>query len=59
MAAADVDRKLFFCHECSEEMYPTMPDYKCSQCDSSFVEEMEDTQRSLEGQEDRSAEFLD
>jgi len=63
MAAADVERKLFFCHECSQEIYPTLPDYTCSECNSGFIEEMEDRpeeQRNSQGHEDRSAEeFVD
>jgi len=45
MAAADVDTmphdsKLFFCHECTQEVYPKLPDYTCSQCNSGFIEEL-------------------
>jgi len=45
MAAADVhsvshDSKLFFCHECTQEVYPKLPDYTCSQCNSGFIEEL-------------------
>lgn len=54
MAAADVhsasqEAKLFFCHECSQEVYPKLPDYTCSQCNSGFIEE-------LSGDESRSSE---
>jgi len=31
---------LFFCHECSQEMHPKLPDYTCSQCNSGFIEEL-------------------
>jgi len=46
MAAADVDTmpstdKIFFCHECSQEVYPKMPEFTCSQCNSGFIEELE------------------
>lgn len=45
MAAADVDTRphhtrLFFCHECMNEVYPKLPDYTCSQCNSGFIEEL-------------------
>jgi len=54
MAAADVhsasqDSKLFFCHECTQEVYPKLPDYTCSQCNSGFIEE-------LSGDDARSSE---
>jgi len=40
MAAADVETGVFFCHACNHEGLPKLPDYKCSQCDSGFIEEM-------------------
>ncbi|XP_057301673.1 E3 ubiquitin-protein ligase RNF115-like [Hydractinia symbiolongicarpus] len=49
MAAASVDTpvqdeiKFYFCHSCSREMRPILPDYLCSECFSSFIEELEDS----------------
>lgn len=56
MATVDVDMmpqdsRLFFCHECTQEVYPKLPDYTCSQCNSGFIEELDD-QGELEGTEE-------
>ncbi|XP_064648963.1 E3 ubiquitin-protein ligase RNF115-like [Lineus longissimus] len=41
MAEAAVDRpQRFFCHQCSVEINPDLPDYTCPRCDSGFIEEM-------------------
>ncbi|XP_041968001.1 E3 ubiquitin-protein ligase RNF126-like [Alosa sapidissima] len=30
----------FFCHRCSTEISPRLPDYTCPRCDSGFIEEL-------------------
>ncbi|XDV28252.1 hypothetical protein PO909_031600, partial [Leuciscus waleckii] len=30
----------FFCHRCSEEISPRLPDYICPRCESGFIEEL-------------------
>lgn len=62
MAAADVhsvshDSKLFFCHECTQEVYPKLPDYTCSQCNSGFIEELSNDESRAS--EDNVTEGLD
>ncbi|XP_011683664.1 E3 ubiquitin-protein ligase RNF126 [Strongylocentrotus purpuratus] len=41
MAEASVDRPRFFCHKCSAEIRPVLPDFVCPQCDGGFIEELE------------------
>ncbi|KAG7273189.1 hypothetical protein CRUP_019316 [Coryphaenoides rupestris] len=37
----------FFCHRCTLEISPRLPDYTCPRCDSGFIEELLD-ERSVE-----------
>lgn len=49
MATADIvsqdASRLFFCHACSREVYPKLPDFLCSQCDSGAIEELDEEQQ--------------
>ncbi|KAL8565287.1 hypothetical protein ACOMHN_001185 [Nucella lapillus] len=42
MAEAAVDSPLsrFYCHQCSAEITPKIPEYTCPRCDSGFIEEV-------------------
>uniref|UniRef100_A0A3Q4HXA0 RING-type E3 ubiquitin transferase n=2 Tax=Pseudocrenilabrinae TaxID=318546 RepID=A0A3Q4HXA0_NEOBR len=37
----------FFCHRCSAEISPRLPDYTCPRCESGFIEELPE-ERSAE-----------
>ncbi|XP_060940124.1 E3 ubiquitin-protein ligase RNF126-like [Limanda limanda] len=47
MAEAPTRPVRFFCHRCSAEISPRLPDYTCPRCDSGFIEELTE-QRSSE-----------
>ncbi|XP_032804627.2 E3 ubiquitin-protein ligase RNF115 [Petromyzon marinus] len=36
----------FFCHSCTREVHPKLPEYTCPRCDSGFIEELPDQQPS-------------
>ncbi|CAG5896807.1 E3 ubiquitin-protein ligase RNF126 [Menidia menidia] len=38
----------FFCHRCSAEITPRLPDYTCPRCESGFIEELSEDRRSSE-----------
>uniref|UniRef100_A0A087X6C5 RING-type E3 ubiquitin transferase n=1 Tax=Poecilia formosa TaxID=48698 RepID=A0A087X6C5_POEFO len=40
MAEAPPCTSRFFCHRCSLEIIPRLPDYMCPQCESGFIEEL-------------------
>ncbi|KAJ8270073.1 hypothetical protein GJAV_G00110030 [Gymnothorax javanicus] len=40
MAAAPTQPNRFFCHRCSDEISPLLPDYTCPRCQSGFIEEL-------------------
>ncbi|XP_072294949.1 E3 ubiquitin-protein ligase RNF126-like [Eucyclogobius newberryi] len=40
MAEAPPWPSRFFCHRCSVEISPRLPDYTCPRCDSGFIEEL-------------------
>ncbi|XP_030640482.1 E3 ubiquitin-protein ligase RNF126-like isoform X2 [Chanos chanos] len=40
MAEAPPWPNRFFCHRCSAEISPRLPDYTCPRCDSGFIEEL-------------------
>ncbi|XP_043909825.1 E3 ubiquitin-protein ligase RNF126 [Protopterus annectens] len=48
MAEASSQAARFFCHCCSAEIAPRLPDYICPQCDSGFIEELADETRNAE-----------
>ncbi|XP_012677199.1 E3 ubiquitin-protein ligase RNF126 [Clupea harengus] len=39
----------FFCHRCSTEINPRLPDYTCPRCDSGFIEELLEERSSENG----------
>ncbi|XP_030631655.1 E3 ubiquitin-protein ligase RNF126 isoform X2 [Chanos chanos] len=39
----------FFCHRCSEEISPQLPDYTCPRCESGFIEELPEETSSENG----------
>ncbi|XP_072524404.1 E3 ubiquitin-protein ligase RNF126 [Salminus brasiliensis] len=47
MAEAPLRTCRFFCHRCSEEISPRLPDYTCPRCESGFIEELPE-ERSAE-----------
>ncbi|KAG9350609.1 hypothetical protein JZ751_024498 [Albula glossodonta] len=47
MAEAPLRPSRFFCHRCSAEISPRLPDYTCPQCESGFIEELPE-ERSTE-----------
>ncbi|XP_061694567.1 E3 ubiquitin-protein ligase RNF126-like [Syngnathoides biaculeatus] len=46
MAEASLPSCRFFCHRCSAEISPRLPDFTCPRCDSGFIEELPDDRRS-------------
>ncbi|XP_051943200.1 E3 ubiquitin-protein ligase RNF126-like isoform X1 [Hippocampus zosterae] len=46
MAEASLRPCRFFCHRCSAEISPRLPDFTCPRCDSGFIEELPDERRS-------------
>ncbi|XP_077579936.1 E3 ubiquitin-protein ligase RNF126-A-like [Stigmatopora nigra] len=46
MAEASSPSSRFFCHRCSAEISPRLPDFTCPSCDSGFIEELPDVQRN-------------
>ncbi|XP_064849217.1 E3 ubiquitin-protein ligase RNF126-like isoform X2 [Oncorhynchus masou masou] len=49
MAEAPLRLCRFFCHQCSAEINPRLPDYTCPQCESGFIEELSE-ERSTENE---------
>ncbi|XP_070983633.1 E3 ubiquitin-protein ligase RNF126-like [Oncorhynchus clarkii lewisi] len=49
MAEAPPWPSRFFCHRCSEEISPRLPDYTCPRCESGFIEELLEERRSENG----------
>ncbi|XP_060762189.1 E3 ubiquitin-protein ligase RNF126-like isoform X1 [Neoarius graeffei] len=47
MAEAPLRTCQYFCHRCSEEISPRLPDYTCPRCESGFIEELPE-ERSTE-----------
>lgn len=45
-AAVESPSARFFCHKCTQEINPVLPDYICPRCQSGFIEEL--VQSSLE-----------
>ncbi|XP_028834226.1 E3 ubiquitin-protein ligase RNF126 isoform X2 [Denticeps clupeoides] len=39
----------FFCHRCSEEISPRLPDYTCPRCESGFIEELPEVSSAENG----------
>uniref|UniRef100_A0A8C8I7I5 RING-type E3 ubiquitin transferase n=1 Tax=Oncorhynchus tshawytscha TaxID=74940 RepID=A0A8C8I7I5_ONCTS len=48
MAEAPPWPSRFFCHRCSEEISPRLPDYTCPRCESGFIEELLEERRFVE-----------
>ncbi|XP_003460922.3 E3 ubiquitin-protein ligase RNF126 isoform X1 [Cavia porcellus] len=48
MAEASPQPGRFFCHCCSVEIVPRLPDYICPRCESGFIEELPEETRSSE-----------
>ncbi|CAG2248659.1 RNF115_126 [Mytilus edulis] len=36
----------FYCHSCSEEINPKLPDYTCPKCENGFIEEITESEES-------------
>ncbi|XP_029562766.1 E3 ubiquitin-protein ligase RNF126 isoform X3 [Salmo trutta] len=49
MAEAPPWPRQFFCHRCSEEISPRLPDYTCPRCESGFIEELPEERSSENG----------
>ncbi|CDQ83239.1 unnamed protein product [Oncorhynchus mykiss] len=49
MAEAPPWPRQFFCHRCSEEISPRLPDYTCPRCESGFIEELLEERSSENG----------
>ncbi|GFQ83764.1 zinc_ribbon_9 domain-containing protein [Trichonephila clavata] len=39
-AAVESPAAQFFCHKCSVEISPVLPDYTCPRCQGGFIEEV-------------------
>ncbi|XP_036873994.1 E3 ubiquitin-protein ligase RNF126 isoform X8 [Manis javanica] len=48
MAEASPQPGRYFCHCCSVEIVPRLPDYICPRCESGFIEELPEASRSAE-----------
>uniref|UniRef100_A0A8D1IH24 RING-type E3 ubiquitin transferase n=1 Tax=Sus scrofa TaxID=9823 RepID=A0A8D1IH24_PIG len=48
MAEASPQPGRYFCHCCSVEIVPRLPDYICPRCESGFIEELPEETRSTE-----------
>ncbi|KAM9105777.1 E3 ubiquitin-protein ligase RNF126 isoform X4 [Balaenoptera ricei] len=48
MAEASPQPGRYFCHCCSVEIVPRLPDYICPRCESGFIEELPEETRSAE-----------
>uniref|UniRef100_A0A3B3TY55 RING-type E3 ubiquitin transferase n=1 Tax=Poecilia latipinna TaxID=48699 RepID=A0A3B3TY55_9TELE len=48
MAEAPPCTSRFFCHRCSLEIIPRLPEYMCPQCESGFIEELLEERRCFE-----------
>ncbi|KAJ8277304.1 hypothetical protein GJAV_G00073770 [Gymnothorax javanicus] len=58
MAEAPLRPNRFFCHRCSAEISPRLPDYTCPQCESGFIEELPE-ERSTENGSTSTASSAD
>ncbi|MGH0164397.1 UNVERIFIED_CONTAM: hypothetical protein FKN15_047430 [Acipenser sinensis] len=58
MAEAPTRPGRFFCHRCSAEISPHLPDYTCPRCESGFIEELPE-ERSAENGSTSSASTSD
>ncbi|MGH0156444.1 UNVERIFIED_CONTAM: hypothetical protein FKN15_031508 [Acipenser sinensis] len=58
MAEAPTRPDRFFCHRCSAEISPHLPDYTCPRCESGFIEELPE-ERSAENGSTSSASTSD
>ncbi|XP_058393754.1 E3 ubiquitin-protein ligase RNF126 isoform X2 [Diceros bicornis minor] len=55
MAEASPQPGRYFCHCCSVEIVPRLPDYICPRCESGFIEELPEETRSAESSSAPSA----
>uniref|UniRef100_H9H038 E3 ubiquitin-protein ligase RNF115 n=1 Tax=Equus caballus TaxID=9796 RepID=H9H038_HORSE len=59
MAEASPQPGRYFCHCCSVEIVPRLPDYICPRCESGFIEELPEEPRSAESSSGPSTAPLD
>ncbi|XP_067329596.1 E3 ubiquitin-protein ligase RNF126 [Anolis sagrei] len=59
MAEASPQPGRFFCHCCSAEIAPRLPDYICPRCESGFIEELPEESRNVENGSSSSASTSD
>ncbi|OXB61610.1 hypothetical protein ASZ78_006298 [Callipepla squamata] len=59
MAEASPEPGRFFCHCCSAEIAPRLPDYICPRCESGFIEELPEEPRNTENETSSSASTSD
>jgi len=55
-AAVQLPNLRFFCHKCSQEINPVLPEYTCPRCESGFIEEL--TQHPESPSNEYAEEFL-
>lgn len=55
MAEASPQPGRYFCHCCSVEIVPRLPDYTCPRCESGFIEELPEDTRNTENSSAPSA----
>ncbi|CAH1796719.1 unnamed protein product, partial [Owenia fusiformis] len=62
-AAVEQPQIRFYCHQCSTEIRPNLPDYTCPNCQSGFIEEIASretgTEESQEESIDPAAQFAE
>ncbi|XP_075467612.1 E3 ubiquitin-protein ligase RNF126 [Ascaphus truei] len=55
MAEASPQPGRYFCHSCSAEICPRLPEYTCPRCDSGFIEELLETRNTENSSSSSSA----
>ncbi|CAG07728.1 unnamed protein product [Tetraodon nigroviridis] len=58
MAEASQRSGRFFCHRCSTEISPRLPDYTCPICESGFIEELSEERRYRGFSHENKSRFL-
>ncbi|KAM6189542.1 E3 ubiquitin-protein ligase RNF126 isoform 1-T1 [Sarcoramphus papa] len=59
MAEASPQPGRFFCHCCSAEIAPRLPDYICPRCESGFIEELPEEPRNADNETSSSTSASD
>uniref|UniRef100_UPI00358E65B2 E3 ubiquitin-protein ligase RNF115 isoform X2 n=1 Tax=Myxine glutinosa TaxID=7769 RepID=UPI00358E65B2 len=55
-AAAALPDLRFFCHRCTQEIHPKLPEYTCPHCETGFIEQLAEDQPSASSDDSTSPE---